>query len=537
LMRLARPSISLRNQSLGVLSSCQRYYASKQWTQNEKILTELGLKEENEGVNFDGKWTAGSGPVVESLNPSYNEPIARVRMGSVKDYDRCIKAMQAVEKMWAEYPAPKRGEIVRQIGDELRKYKDALGALVSLEVGKIREEGLGEVQEFIDICDYATGLSRSFAGQVIPSERPGHFMMEQWNPLGITGVITAFNFPCAVYGWNAAIALVCGNTVLWKGAPSTNLTTLATQNIIQKVLARNRLPPAICTAITGGADVGEAIAKDKRVPLVSFTGSTHVGKIVATHVAARLGRSILELGGNNAITVLDDADLDLALRGILFAAVGTAGQRCTTARRLFLHEKIHDQFLNKLKAAYEQVKIGDPLQKGNLLGPLHRPQAVQLFKDAVQQAVAQGGKVVTGGKVVSSLPGNFVEPTVVTISHDAPIVHQETFAPILYVVKVPDLEAAIAYNNEVPYGLSSSLFTSNQRNVFKWTGPSGSDCGIANVNIPTSGAEIGGAFGGNKETGGGRESGSDSWKQYMRRSTCTINYSKDLPLAQGINFG
>jgi len=475
--------------------------------------------------------------VVDSVNPTNNEVIGKVRTGSVADYDRCVKSMQAVERMWAEYPAPKRGEIVRQIGDELRANKDALGALVSLEVGKIREEGLGEVQEFIDVCDYATGLSRTFAGNVIPSERPGHFMMEQWNPIGITGVITAFNFPVAVYGWNAAIALVCGNTVLWKGAPSTNLITVATQNIIQRVLERNKLPGSICTAITGGADVGEAISEDRRVPLVSFTGSTEVGKKVSAKVASRLGRSILELGGNNAITVLDDADLDLALRGILFSAVGTAGQRCTTARRLFLHEKIHDDFVARLKAAYEQVKLGDPLEKGTLLGPLHRPQSVDLFKNAIEQAKKEGGKILSGGKVVTSRPGNFVEPTLVSISHDASIVHRETFAPILYVVKVPDLDTAIKYNNEVPQGLSSSLFTSDQRNVFKWTGPSGSDCGIANVNIPTSGAEIGGAFGGNKETGGGRESGSDSWKQYMRRATCTINYSKELPLAQGINFG
>jgi len=492
----------------------------------------------NSGVCIDGQWSKGSGEIIEASNPAYNEPIARVATAGLKDYERAVESAKKVERLWAETPAPKRGEIVRQIGDELRKHITDLGALVSLEAGKIVQEGIGEVQEFVDVCDYAVGLSRSFAGQIFPSERPNHFMLEQWNPIGTTGIITAFNFPVAVLGWNAAIALVCGNPLIWKGAPSTNLSTLATQRIVQRVLERNNLPGSICVALTGGADIGEAIAKDKRIPLVSFTGSTKVGKTVATHVAARMGRSILELGGNNAIIVMDDADLTLAVRSILFASVGTAGQRCTTARRLFLHDKVHDQFLSSLKAAYEQLgqKMGDPLDTNTLIGPLHRPSSVELYKNAIAKAQEQGGKIITGGKVKTDRPGNFVEPTIVSIAHDAPIVHQETFAPILYVSKVPDLETAIKYNNEVAQGLSSSLFTTNQQNVFKWIGPSGSDCGIVNVNIPTNGAEIGGGFGGNKETGGGRESGSDSWKQYMRRSTCTINYSKELPLAQGIKF-
>jgi len=510
-----------------------------QYAKHARFLQSLGIEEGvNDGVCIDGKWSKGSGEVVDSVNPAYNETITRVATAGLKDYERAIEATKSVEKMWAEVPAPKRGEIVRQIGDELRKHLEDLGALVSLEVGKITQEGIGEVQEFVDVCDYAVGLSRSFSGQIFPSERPNHYMLEQWNPIGTTGIITAFNFPVAVMGWNAALALVCGNPLIWKGAPSTNLCTLATQRIIQRVLERNGMPGSICVALTGGAEIGEAISKDPRVPLVSFTGSTQVGKIVATQVASRMGRSLLELGGNNAITVLDDADLTLAVRSILFAAVGTAGQRCTTARRLFLHEKIHDEFLGSLKAGYEQLgqKMGDPLEKNTLLGPLHRPSSVDLYKNAVAKAQEQGGKIITGGKVKTDRPGNFVEPTIVSIKHDAPIALHETFAPILYVSKVPDLDTAIRYNNEVAQGLSSSLFTTNQQNVFKWIGPSGSDCGIVNVNIPTNGAEIGGAFGGNKETGGGRESGSDSWKQYMRRSTCTINYGKELPLAQGIKF-
>ncbi|MEE6507779.1 hypothetical protein FKM82_030702 [Ascaphus truei] len=386
----------------------------------------------------------------------------------------------------------------------------------SLEMGKILVEGVGEVQEYVDICDFAVGLSRIIGGPMLPSERPGHALIEQWNPVGLVGIITAFNFPVAVYGWNNALALICGNVCLWKGAPTTSLTSVAVTKIVAQVLEDNHLPGAICSLTCGGADIGTAMAKDERVDLVSFTGSTNVGKQVALQVQERFGRKLLELGGNNAIIVFEDADLSLVTPSVVFAAVGTAGQRCTTARRLFLHESIHDEIVAKLVKAYAQVRIGDPWE--------------------LEQAKSEGGTVVYGGKVIDR-PGNYVEPTIVTgLPHSSSIVHTETFAPILYVLKFKSEEEAFAWNNEVKQGLSSSIFTKDLGRIFRWLGPKGSDCGLVNVNIPTSGAEIGGAFGGEKHTGGGRESGSDSWKQYMRRSTCTINYSKDLPLAQGIKF-
>jgi aldehyde dehydrogenase family 7 protein A1 len=387
----------------------------------------------------------------------------------------------------------------------------------------------------VDICDYATGLSRMLNGKVIPSERPGHFMMEKWNPLsGHVGVITAFNFPCAVFFWNAAISLVCGNTQVWKPAPSTPLVAVASQLIINRVLEKAGFGSASCL-LPGDRDIGEQMVNDRRVELISFTGSSKVGKQVNQVLAGRFGKAILELGGNNAMIVMNDANLELAHRAALFAAVGTAGQRCTTLRRLYLHEKIHDEFVAKLVKSYKSIPTGDPLNPKTLCGPLHTRAAVKGFVDGVSIAVAQGGKVLTGGKVIDR-PGNFVEPTIISIHHSAPCVKEELFAPLLYVIKFSDLDQAIAYNNDVPQGLSSSLFTTNQAAIFQWTGPNGSDCGIANVNIGPSGAEIGGAFGGEKETGGGRESGSDSWKQYMRRSTCTVNFSKNLPLAQGVNF-
>ncbi|XP_074238102.1 alpha-aminoadipic semialdehyde dehydrogenase isoform X2 [Saimiri boliviensis] len=433
-------------------------------------LKELGLREENEGV-YNGSW-GGRGEVITTYCPANNEPIARVRQASVADYEDTVKKAREAWKIWADIPAPKRGEIVRQIGDALREKIQVLGSLVSLEMGKILVEGVGEVQEYVDICDYAVGLSRMIGGPILPSERPGHALIEQWNPVGLVGIITAFNFPVAVYGWNNAIALICGNVCLWKGAPTTSLISVAVTKIIAKVLEDNKLPGAICSLTCGGADIGTAMAKDERVNLLSFTGSTQVGKQVALMVQERFGRSLLELGGNNAIIAFEDADLNLVVPSALFAAVGTAGQRCTTARRL-----------------------------------------------------------------VMDRPGNYVEPTIVTgLGHDASIAHTETFAPILYVFKFKNEEEVFAWNNEVKQGLSSSIFTKDLGRIFRWLGPKGSDCGIVNVNIPTSGAEIGGAFGGEKHTGGGRESGSDAWKQYMRRSTCTINYSKDLPLAQGIKF-
>jgi len=477
------------------------------------------------------------------VNPATNEPIARVSSGTAEQLESCVQAMEKAKAKFAELPVPVRGELVRQIGEALREKKAELGALVSLEMGKISAEGLGEVQEAIDICDYAVGLSRSLNGSIIPSERPGHFMMERWNPLqGHVAIITAFNFPCAVFFWNAALSLVCGNTQLWKGADSTSLITVACQRVVAEVMQRNGYDPAISTMIQGsGATVGNAIVQDKRFELVSFTGSTQVGHIVSDAVSKRFGKKILELGGNNAMVVLADADLKLAVRAALFSAVGTAGQRCTTLRRLMVEAPVYDDVVSRLTAAYKNIAIGDPLAQGTLCGPLHNEAAVKAFEDGVARATSQGGKVLTGGKRAQLQgdvkQGNFVQPTIIEISPDAEIVREEIFAPILYVMKINSLAEGIKYNNSVPQGLSSSLFTTNQAAIFEWTGPAGSDCGIVNVNIGPSGAEIGGAFGGEKETGGGRESGSDSWKQYMRRSTCTVNYSKDLPLAQGITFG
>ncbi|XP_036164918.1 alpha-aminoadipic semialdehyde dehydrogenase isoform X2 [Myotis myotis] len=437
-------------------------------------LKELGLREENEGV-YNGSW-GGRGEVITTYCPANNEPIARVRQASVADYEETVKKAREAWRIWADIPAPKRGEVVRQIGDALREKIQVLGSLVSLEMGKILVEGVGEVQEYVDICDYAVGLSRMIGGPILPSERPGHALIEQWNPVGLVGIITAFNFPVAVYGWNNAIAMICGNVCLWKGAPTTSLISVAVTKIIAKVLEDNKLPGAICSLTCGGADIGTAMAKDERVNLLSFTGSTQVGKQVALMVQERFGRSLLELGGNNAI-----------IANVLY-------------------------------------------------GPLHTKQAVNMFLGAVEAAKKEGGTVVYGGKVMDR-PGNYVEPTIVTgLAHNASIAHTETFAPILYVFKFKNEDEVFAWNNEVKQGLSSSIFTKDLGRIFRWLGPKGSDCGIVNVNIPTSGAEIGGAFGGEKHTGGGRESGSDAWKQYMRRSTCTINYSKDLPLAQGIKF-
>jgi len=498
------------------------------------FLKNLGLSAENKGV-FDGSW-GGNGETVTSYCPANNQPIARVTQGTLDDYNKCVDAARNAWSVWADVPAPQRGEIVRQIGHALREKITDLGKLESIEMGKILPEGIGEVQEYVDVCDYAVGLSRMFAGQTFPSERPGHLLIENWNPLGTIGIITAFNFPVAVYGWNNALALVTGNTMVWKGAPSTPLVSVAITKVIESVFRANNLPPEICSMVCGGADIGNAMSEDKRLPLVSFTGSCAIGNKVAVNVTKRFGRHLLELGGNNAIIVNDDADLEMVVRSALFACVGTAGQRCTTTRRLILHEKVYDEVLEKLAKSYSLVRIGDPLDDGTLYGPMHSKMGVEQYEKALVDAVAQGGKILVGGKVIDR-PGNYVEPTIVTgLAHDAEIVHRETFAPIVYVLKTKNLDEAIGWNNEVKQGLSSSLFTKDIGNIGKWLGPKGSDCGIVNVNIPTSGAEIGGAFGGEKETGGGRESGSDSWKQYMRRSTCTINYSKELPLAQGIKF-
>ncbi|KOM39951.1 hypothetical protein LR48_Vigan04g014900 [Vigna angularis] len=479
---------------------------------------EIGLASSNIGSYVNGQWKA-SGSSVTSVNPSNNQTIAEVTEATLQDYEEGLQACSEAAKTWMTIPAPKRGEIVRQIGEALRAKLDPLGRLVSLEMGKILAEGIGEVQEIIDMCDYAVGLSRQLNGSIIPSERPDHMMFEVWNPLGIVGVITAFNFPCAV-----------------KGAPTTPLITIAVTKLVAEVLEKNNLPGAIFTSFCGGADIGQAIAKDTRIPLVSFTGSTKVGLMVQQTVNERFGKCLLELSGNNAIIVMDDADIKLAVRSILFAAVGTAGQRCTTCRRLFLHESIYTNVLEQLVGLYKQVKIGNPLEKGTLVGPLHTRTSVENFQKGISVIKSQGGKILTGGSVLES-EGNFVQPTIVEISPDAPVVKEELFTPVLYVMKFQTLEEAIALNNSVPQGLSSSIFTQRPGTIFKWIGPRGSDCGIVNANIPTNGAEIGGAFGGEKATGGGREAGSDSWKQYMRRSTCTINYGSELPLAQGINFG
>jgi len=515
----------LRWQSSGSNLTCGKY----------GFLQDLGLAEHNPGV-YHGAWVHGSGDVVTSLNPATGEQIATTSHGTVEDYQECLQQMDRVKPTWADMPAPARGEIVRQIGESLRKHQKALGAVITLEMGKILPEGVGEVQEAVDICDYAVGLSRSLNGSVIPSERPGHFMMERYNPLqGHVGIISAFNFPCAVYFWNAALSLICGNTHIWKPHPALSLTSVACQRIVADVFEKNGLP-SVATLVCGGIDVGSRMAEDKAIELLSFTGSSHVGRQVGEVVSRRFGKTILELGGNNALFVCNDADLDLALRATLFSAVGTCGQRCTSLRRLYLQNDIYDQFVEKLLKAYASVKIGDPMSSDTLCGPLHNQGAVHVFKSGLQRIRNEGGKILFGGRVLEG-PGNYVEPAVVAINSMAPIVREELFVPILYVMKFDDLEEGIRLNNAVPQGLSSALFTKSHEAIFKWTGPLGADTGIVNVNIGPSGAEIGGAFGGEKETGGGRESGSDAWKQYMRRSTCTVNYSKSLPLAQGINFG
>jgi len=500
-----------------------------------KWLKELGIDEECSGI-YNGQWTKGSGEELVSICPINGRPIARVKSATAKEYDETVNAARDAFKVWRQVPAPKRGEIVRQIGDELRSHIELLGRLEALEVGKTAVEGRGEVQEFVDVCDYAVGMSRMLPGQVLPSERPGHDLMERWNPLGPCAVITAFNFPIAVYGWNAAIAMICGNTVIWKPSPTAILSTIATQKIIAKVLERNNMPGAISALMCGGADIGKSLAEDKRVSLVSFTGSTQVGREVGATVQRRFGRILLELGGNNALVVNHDADVNMVTRSVLFAAVGTQGQRCTTLRRLFIHKSLYETILARLVKAYPQVRIGDPLDESTMYGPMHNAAGRSLFLKTVEDAKKLGGKIEYGGKVIDR-PGFYVEPTIVSgLAHDSELVLRESFCPVLYVIPFDDMDQVIEWNNEVEQGLSSSLFTTNIGDMFKWLGSEGADTGLVNVNCPTNGAEIGGAFGGNKATGWGRESGSDSWKQYMRRSTCTINHSKELPLAQGITF-
>ncbi len=500
-----------------------------------EILTELGLAELNSGV-FTGEWVAKpGGETIASINPATGEPIARVMTASRADYDTAVVAAEKAFAAWRVIPAPKRGEIVRQIGNALREKKAALGALVSLEMGKIRAEGEGEVQEMIDIADFAVGLSRQIYGLTIASERPNHRMMEQWHPLGPVGVISAFNFPVAVWSWNALLAAVCGDSVIWKPSEETPLTAVAVTRIVEPVLREHGIA-GLFTLVVGGRDIGESLASDRRIPLVSATGSCAMGRAVGETVARRLGRSLLELGGNNALIVLDDANLELALTGVLFGAVGTAGQRCTTTRRVLVQKGIAAEFTRRLVAAYATVRIGDPLDATTLMGPLINQRAVDGMMAAIEKARAEGGEVLCGGGRINR-PGFFVEPTIVRATPDMSIVRDETFAPILYIIEVESLDEAIRVQNDVPQGLSSAIFTDSARSAETFLSAVGSDCGIANVNLGTSGAEIGGAFGGEKETGGGRESGSDSWKAYMRRQTNTVNYGTELPLAQGIKFG
>jgi len=504
------------------------------------VLAALGLNDTESGTYLGhGQWaTTADAGVLEPVNPTDGEVLARVQASSQSDYDTIVERAQAAFAVWRTTPAPRRGEAIRLCADALRKHKDALGSLVALEMGKSKPEGDGEVQEMIDIGDFSVGLSRQLYGLTMHSERPGHRMYEQWHPLGIVGVISAFNFPVAVWAWNAFIAAICGDITIWKPSPKTPLSAIASMKICNEALRAGGFPDIFFLFNDAGTELASNFVDDKRIGLVSFTGSTKVGRIVGERVARRMGRSLLELGGNNAIIVDASADLKLAIPAIAFGAVGTAGQRCTTTRRVFVHESIHDDVLAKLVAAFKQVekKIGDPTDPANLMGPLNSRDGVQAYLDAIEKAKASGGTVATGGAAIER-KGNFVLPTIITgLTNDAEVVQTETFAPILYVMKFKTLDEAIALQNDVPQGLSSSIFTANLKAAEAFLSAAGSDCGIANVNIGTSGAEIGGAFGGEKETGGGRESGSDAWRAYMRRQTNTINYSDALPLAQGIKF-
>jgi aldehyde dehydrogenase (NAD+) len=504
------------------------------------ILKALGLADTESGTYLgNGEWSKTSdADTIEVINPSTHEVIGRVHSASVADYETIVKRAQESFKTWRTTPAPKRGEAIRLCGEALRQHKDALGSLVALEMGKIKPEGDGEVQEMIDIADFAVGQSRMLYGNAMHSERPGHRMSEQWHPLGLVGIISAFNFPVAVWAWNAFIAAVCGDISIWKPSPKTPLSAIASMRICNAALKAAGFPDLFFLFNDAGNELAQKFVDDHRVALISFTGSTAIGRAVGERVAKRMGRSLLELGGNNAIIVDESADLKIAIPAIVFGAVGTAGQRCTTTRRLIVHEKIYDDVLGKLRTAYAQVekKIGDPTQATTLMGPLNSPDAVQRYLGAVEKAKAAGGTIVTGGKKLDG-KGNFVLPTIVTgVKNSDEVVQTETFAPILYVMPFKTLDDAVAMQNGVPQGLSSSIFTQNLKAAEQYLAASGSDCGIANVNIGTSGAEIGGAFGGEKETGGGRESGSDAWKAYMRRQTNTINYSDSLPLAQGIKF-
>jgi aldehyde dehydrogenase (NAD+) len=505
----------------------------------QSILTQLGIQQENAAFSTGSIWGGDNDIQISSFSPVDGATIAKAKVATAADYETVIAKAQEAFSSWRLVPAPKRGEIVRQFGDALRANKTALGTLVSYEMGKSLQEGLGEVQEMIDICDFAVGLSRQLYGLTMHSERPSHRMYEQWHPLGIVGIISAFNFPVAVWSWNAALALICGNVCIWKPSEKTPITAVACQHIIAQVFKANDIAEGVCSLINGDRAVGELLTNDVRVALISATGSTQMGKAVAATVGARLGKSLLELGGNNAIIISEHADLDMSLIGAVFGAVGTAGQRCTSTRRLIIHESVYDTFSTKLVKAYSQLRIGDPLDQNNHVGPLIDQDAVSAYLDSIEKCKAEGGNFIVEGGVLTGeayASGCYVKPCIAEVKNDFAIVQHETFAPILYLIKYKTLDEAIALQNGVPQGLSSAIMTLNLREAEQFLSAKGSDCGIANVNIGTSGAEIGGAFGGEKETGGGRESGSDAWRAYMRRQTNTINYSNTLPLAQGIKF-
>jgi aldehyde dehydrogenase (NAD+) len=502
-------------------------------------LQKLGIDSENLGTSTGNNWLETGMEYISSISPADGELIGKVQVTDRVSYDSVVLTAEEAYKTWSKIPSPQRGEIVRQIGNALREVKPELGKLVSYEMGKSYQEGLGEVQEMIDICDFAVGLSRQLYGLTMHSERPGHRMYEQWHPLGIVGIVSAFNFPVAVWSWNSMIAWVCGDVCIWKPSEKAPLSGIACQHIAAKVFKENGLPEGISSLIVGDYKVGEFMTEDRRVPLISATGSTRMGKIVGQAVAARLGRSLLELGGNNAIIITENADIEIAIRGALFGAVGTAGQRCTSTRRLIIHESIYESIKERLAAAYSKLVIGNPLDEKNHVGPLIDKMAVEMYEKAIEKVKDEGGKEVVAGGVLSGEgyeSGCYVKPCIIEAENHFKMVQEETFAPILYIMKYKTLDEAIAMHNGVPQGLSSAIMTLNMREAEAFLSSSGSDCGIANVNIGTSGAEIGGAFGGEKETGGGRESGSDSWKTYMRRQTNTINYSTNLPLAQGIKF-
>ncbi|WP_346859287.1 aldehyde dehydrogenase family protein [uncultured Draconibacterium sp.] len=505
-----------------------------------KELAELGIREVNNGVCTGTVWKETAGSVVESFSPSDGALIAKVNQATAADYREVVEKAKNAFKVWRMIPAPKRGEVVRQMGLELRKYKEPLGKLVSYEMGKIYQEGLGEVQEMIDICDFAVGQSRQLYGSTMHSEREKHRMYDQYHPLGIVGVVSAFNFPVAVWAWNTMIALISGDVVIWKPSSKVFLCAVAVHNIIAKVLKANNVPEGVVNLVAAGSrELGDEFFSDKNIPLISFTGSTKIGKKVGRLVGERLGKSILELGGNNAVIVTPDADIEMALRAVVFGAVGTCGQRCTSTRRIIVHDSIYNDFKNRLISIYSKLPIGHSLDEKTLVGPLVDKWAVETYLAAIEKVKAEGGKILIGGEVVkgdANPSGCFVTPCIAEVENHYEIVQDETFAPLLYMIRYSEMEEAVAIHNDVPQGLSSAIFSRNMLETEKFLSHEGSDCGIANVNIGTSGAEIGGAFGGEKETGGGRESGSDAWKAYMRRQTNTINFSTDLPLAQGIEF-